>query len=47
MPVVDGFQVAVEINSVQKNWFPYIRDNHIYGKAKTKLDCPVIAVTAC
>lgn len=28
-------------------FFPHIRRNHIYGKAKTKYECPIIAVTAC
>jgi CheY-like chemotaxis protein len=28
-------------------WSANIRKHHIFGKAKTKVDCPVIAVTAC
>lgn len=28
-------------------WSANIRKHHIFGKTKTKTDCPVIAVTAC
>ena len=28
-------------------WSANIRKHHIFGKAKTKVYCPVIAVTAC
>jgi CheY-like chemotaxis protein len=28
-------------------FFPNIRENHIFGKAKTKFECPIVAVTAC
>ena len=30
----------------QKGWFSNIRANHLFGKTKTKFECPVIAVTA-
>lgn len=30
----------------QKGWFKNLRENHIYGKIKTKFECPVVAVTA-
>lgn len=46
MPIQDGYEFTKHIHLLQDGLRHGMQKNHLFYKAKTRFECPVVAVTA-